>query len=605
MLGIALALGLMVLVTFVAFNWVYLSTVLKLGLIFALIVAAVIVWIWRGFDSRYALAAGLVAQIGIGLWLAAAGQLYQAPGGVQMLLIYWIILGLPFAIASRSEVHWALMFGLIFIACVSPPADFMSRAPSDEPLRLQAMIGTLIIGAAMFISTRGNASEWFMAWLALGSGVLAVLVVISGLASKPTFDVLTALALLANFALIASAYYRRKALAGLSLLTVSLAASIGALLLYLGADFGGFEVAMMAYSVLVIGGLTTALYRLFSHYLVRYGRQIETLNVVTAEGSARPWYMDGSVAAGGIVTALFGTAFLASFLGLILSVSEQIEVGLILIGALLYGGSLFLRLRTTALFGQYFLGTLMIIGGASLIGGFGVMTASVTSAALLTLLLSSLTLWWVGDAILQTVLGAASAVSIAALIVALKIHKSIPFDIIMLIFAGALALFWLLQNQRGRFVVFVVIWVTLIGFSLAFSMGGEGREVGLSALMNEADRAWMFAELRLVLGIGILCGLKKFRFETLPEVLPIIGLSVLGALMPAGGLAVIILLSLSVAIGSRVLASIALISFGVWGFWTYFNINLSLLELSLAFGISAIGAAGLYWRLRQTKEVAV
>ena len=91
-------------VTFTAHNLTYLSTVEKLGGIGVLLVVAVAAWLRLGIDKTLgAVMAGMTAQLLIGVWLAAAGQLYQAPGGLQDLLIIWMVLGLPFAIAARRN----------------------------------------------------------------------------------------------------------------------------------------------------------------------------------------------------------------------------------------------------------------------------------------------------------------------------------------------------------------------------------------------------------------------------------------------------------------------------------------------------------------------
>ena len=114
-------------VTFTAHNLTYLSTVGKLFGLGALLLVAVGLWVRLGLDKTLgAVMAGIAAQVMIGVWLAAAGQLYQAPGGLQDLLVIWAVLGLPFALASKHAAHWALWLALILGVSTSSLGQYLT-----------------------------------------------------------------------------------------------------------------------------------------------------------------------------------------------------------------------------------------------------------------------------------------------------------------------------------------------------------------------------------------------------------------------------------------------------------------------------------------------
>lgn len=607
-------LGLMAVVSFIAHNWTYLATTAKLGLIFALIIAACVQWVWKRFDPPVAMSAGIAAQVGIGVWLAGAGQLYQAPGGVQSLMVNWAILGLPFALASKNSAHWALWFGLIFIASVSAPSSLMDWAgDSQAAWRYQFLIGGIALGLAMAVSIWRETPGWFSAWLAAGSGTLFFICVMAFLFDDALFHPIPFIAMIVVSALVAFAYSQRRALAGLSILSVSLLAQLVMIALYLGLKGSNFAVGGMGYSLLIVGLGTAALYALFTHYMDRFGvhaggkkpdegdESVENGSAQPRTEAARPWYMDTFVAIGGVLTAILGAAFLASFLGAILSITNQVEIGLIVIGVIIYGSALYARTRADGLFLQYLLGTVLIIGGASLIGGIGALLGSEIAAAYAAIILATLTLWLIAERVMQVVMAVTIAGALSLLIEESYALSQVSSDIPLFVTIGGTAIFWMGQTMKDRFAAAAVLMVSLVIASVLMSVKfwGISAEQEAFSFMTWAARSGPI----FLLGLAALFALKRFILPTLPSAPILIITAIVGAIMPAGGMAVILLLMIGLAVGSRSLALIGALTLAGWVLWTYFDFGLTLMQLSGAFALGAVVSGALYYvapRLRET-----
>ena len=161
-------------VTFIAHNWTYLGTGLKLGGIGASLIACAVLWVIKGFDRQSAQSFGIAAQVLIGVWLAAAGQIYQAPGGLQDLLLTWAVLDVPFAFASRSAAHWAVWFGVIGMAALSPIGLTLGARLGPEWKAYICLAGGLILGFGLLGSLYTSTSKWLSAALALELIVLLI-----------------------------------------------------------------------------------------------------------------------------------------------------------------------------------------------------------------------------------------------------------------------------------------------------------------------------------------------------------------------------------------------------------------------------------------------
>ncbi len=198
-------------VFFVAYNWDALGRFAKLGLVEALVVAALGVVAWVGLDRAAGKAALLAAAVLVGALLALVGQIYQTGADTFELFAAWGLAILPWALVGRSAPLWVLWlaianlavtlyyttFGVLFGLLLGPERLLWvlfgfntlalvaweavgSRADAGlaarwAPRLLAAVSGTLVTVLAIFdvVSWRGASGGGIVAWAGwLGVGYL-------------------------------------------------------------------------------------------------------------------------------------------------------------------------------------------------------------------------------------------------------------------------------------------------------------------------------------------------------------------------------------------------------------------------------------------------
>ena len=103
-------------VFFFAFNWDEMGRLAKIGLVEALLAAA-LVSLWRlGLERASGKAALFGASIVAGTLFALIGQIYQSGADTYELFAVWAIAILPWALVGRLPVLWVLWLALVNLA---------------------------------------------------------------------------------------------------------------------------------------------------------------------------------------------------------------------------------------------------------------------------------------------------------------------------------------------------------------------------------------------------------------------------------------------------------------------------------------------------------
>ena len=107
---LAMAVGHMLsgIIFFFAFNWNDLSEMAKFAAVGCGILTCLIAWVIAKLDSPTGQAFAIGATVLVGAMFAVLGQVYQTPAMLHTPFVFWAILTLPFALASRNLAHWTV-----------------------------------------------------------------------------------------------------------------------------------------------------------------------------------------------------------------------------------------------------------------------------------------------------------------------------------------------------------------------------------------------------------------------------------------------------------------------------------------------------------------
>lgn len=116
---------------FVAFNWLAMDKMVKLGGLQALIVGCTVAAWLRGIERLEGRALLFAACLLVGVFLASFGQVYQTGADAWELFRAWALLIALWVIASRAPVHWLLLLAVIdaAIAIYFEQVHFYHREP--------------------------------------------------------------------------------------------------------------------------------------------------------------------------------------------------------------------------------------------------------------------------------------------------------------------------------------------------------------------------------------------------------------------------------------------------------------------------------------------
>ena len=336
------------------------------------------------------------------------------------------------------------------------------------------------------------------------------------------------------------------------------------------------------------GGATFLLIRLFQ-VILRQSRQIEDkAGVDLADSAPTPWYMDVLIAFGGFVTALFGVAFLTSFLGLIAMLTDRVEIAVAIFGAAIYVPALIFRRRDPGLYLRFFLNTLILLGGAAMVGGVAAAFGGFPNLwfSLLLLGLSTLTLLLVPeDRILHLVLVVGWIAGFALLFD--WIGLSADYIALICAFVFALIGVWLGTETIGgrrRLIMGAVFLLAAIGASLSHDV-----TQGLSEWA-----VWPRLVDMAALAVGLAWIFRRLGAECLPNKVVLGVLFLIAAILPLGAGPALLLLLLGYALRSLSLFSFGVVAMAYFLFATYFDLSLTLMQLSVMLALTGAGLLGLW-----------
>ena len=149
-------------VFFFAYNWADLPDLAKFAIVEGTLVAAVIAALLFGIDRLHGQAALIGASVLTGVLLAVIGQVYQTGADAYQLFVAWMLLILPWTLASRSAAQWLLWLVVAGIAL----ALYGDQVLVPEGFATETEVATAVglIGAAA-LTAREVAVLAGQAWL--------------------------------------------------------------------------------------------------------------------------------------------------------------------------------------------------------------------------------------------------------------------------------------------------------------------------------------------------------------------------------------------------------------------------------------------------------
>jgi len=596
--GFGVASLLAAIVTFIAHNWVYLGTGLKLGGIGAALLICAVIWIVRGFDRPSAQSFGIAAQILIGVWLAAAGQIYQAPGGLQDLLLIWAVLGLPFALASRSAAHWAVWFCVIWLAAMSSTGLRLLSIIGPDWTAAVMLTGAFILSVSLFVAQRLRAPLWLRVLLAVGVGTLCI-----GSSWVGLFDDVllwgygASLIGLIILGVTGQQTYQRRTVSTSAVLATAMMVIAVFVIGYSLADtiLGGVILAFVM--TVIVGGATYALVLIFKHlrgFVIADEAPIQTSELIQGDN---PWYMDAFIGAGGVLTAIFGCVLVGVIIGLSGLLEANWELSCLVIGVALYAACVWMRRVQSGQFLRFLFGTFILVGIGCSAFGVGALANSQTVEGLTLLLLSVLTAWLIDDDKILTALMAVASCLSLALIVSDLASLGHTVSILLVIYTVTGLAFGTV-SLRGN----VQIGAASI-FLIAAIIAGQGADNGWGGMLVVNDLSVRGVEAIVgLLGAGWLW--HRYGRDTGPSLPVLIALIVIAIILPIGAVPAMLLLLLAYMIGSRALFLIGLLAMIWFLFSAYFDLSLTLMALSAVMAVVGAGLLSLWAFARQRAEAA-
>jgi len=298
---------------------------------------------------------------------------------------------------------------------------------------------------------------------------------------------------------------------------------------------------------------------------------------------AGPWYIQAILAIGAWVA---GCA-LIGFAGTLVVVTFEIrEPGLSIaaVGLIFLAGGLFLLLTDAdgaGIFKAQFATTLAAAGTALVAGGIGSETKSLWVAALASVVPAALVVWKVPGLMLQTL---TSTLSVGLFVAAVLSEETyFPFAILSLTLAAGTALLLYPPRIELRPTSVALLFAAPLAMILTgyhwFHWASQGDE-WLSRAIHMALFLWMVA----VIWQGLESRDKRIELA----VLAAIALAV-GAILPPGGSAVLLIIALAYVLGSRLLAEAGILLEAYYLCRFYYDLHFTLLAKSAI--LTAVGCA--------------
>jgi uncharacterized membrane protein len=169
-------------VSFFAYNWTDMSAFAKFATVEAgLVIALAGAW-FAGIERAVGQILLIAASILVGVLLAVIGQVYNTDADAYSLFAAWIVLILPWTLASRSAAHWGLWLIVLSLALsLYGEQVLIPEGRLTEPA-LEVGLGAL---AALVLALREAVVRKGMAWLAAGWTRITLLIATLGLLFWP------------------------------------------------------------------------------------------------------------------------------------------------------------------------------------------------------------------------------------------------------------------------------------------------------------------------------------------------------------------------------------------------------------------------------------
>lgn len=620
---------------FFAFNWNDLSGMTKFAVVGGGIATCLVGWIFGKLDSPLGQALGIGATVLVGVMFAILGQVYQTPAVIHTPFVFWAILTLPFALASRNLAHWAVWFVILTIAVTSYANSGLRLAGENMAANLLNIgisagyvAGLILLDKIIATRFKWARAEWFRVLLVLGAVSFAFIGFTESFWEERYGGWFIALAV--SGVLLAYLYFIKPSLATLSLASFgvfTIAAQFGFKVFdRIGDDFGPFLIIF-----LWLGALTTGLVIVFRHYLKRFKAapnltepdedksqtafsrtSVEFSNHMDADEAKvsdilssdaereQPWYMSVFLAIAGILTAILGCVFFGSFIGMILGFSEEIIYGFL--GTVIFAASIFLRRTTDSPYVQHMLNTMIIIGGIMTAFGFGLEIKNFDSIIALLFVLSLIVLVSVRDRILEFLAAAAIITLIGIELYHLKIPLVESFVLIISTVLGVVLLMRPLSKRLYKAAGTAFLMAPAI---LGIALVHIQRWDSLADTSRFSDD-WLARAISLAVLICAVIYMNRRNVLTdfKPPVLVLLPLLIGAACVPLGGASALLLILIGYILGSRSLAIIGSLLQIYFLTMFYYDLSLDLLTKSIVLFVSGLVFLSVWFFVREKEEAA-
>ncbi len=172
-------------VFFFAYNWAGLHKFVKIGLIAALIIAAICLVLLSKINNVRRVALSGAALLA-GVLFAVFGQIYQTGANAYDFFLAWTVFVTLWVVVSNFAPLWLLYLGLINTTLVLYAQQVARHWSGVSLFALLFAINTLALIAAILLSRYRNAARipnWFLNTVALGAAGCATIGIVLGIFS--------------------------------------------------------------------------------------------------------------------------------------------------------------------------------------------------------------------------------------------------------------------------------------------------------------------------------------------------------------------------------------------------------------------------------------
>lgn len=633
---LALSVGhiLSAIIFFFAFNWNDLSPMSKFAVVGGGIATCLLAWILARLDSPARQAFGIGATVLVGVMFAVLGQVYQTPAMIHTPFVFWAILTLPFALASRNLAHWAVWLVILTVAVSSYANSGLRLAGDDMFANLLNIVvaggmiaGLVVLDIVLSPRLKWARGEWFRVLLVLGAIGFAFFGFTESYWDNGNGFWVLALGVMG--ALLAYLYWVKPSLATLSL------ACFGVFLMV--AQFGfklfdglGWEIGTIFLIFFWLGGLTVVLVALFRHFIMRLnsggeefeaarkekGRDptvtplssfashlgVESGGIKAALSSdverEQPWYMSVFLAIAGILTALIGCLFFGFLIALTAAFEDELSYGIL--GLIIFAGAIFIRRTASSPYAQHIVNTMILVGGIMAVLGIGIKFGDFDVAVGTTFVLAAIVLVLVKDSILEFLTAGALIATFGMELY----HLHVPLVESLILIVSTVLGVVLISRPLGRRLyksagTAFLVAPALLGIALVHSQRWQE-----AADPSRFSDGWLALVISIVVLLGGVMFLNRGKplSELKPPLMVLIPLVIGAACVHLGGASALLLILTGYILGSRTLAIIGTLLQIYFLTMFYYDLSLDLLTKSIILLVPGVLFLGVWLFVRRKEE---